>query len=54
MQPDESAIARGLEMAEENQWETIVGKLEGHIADVFAKKEPRARATAGEVTIAAA
>jgi glycosyltransferase involved in cell wall biosynthesis len=54
LQPDESAIARGIQMAEENQWDTLVQKLEGHIADVFAKNKSRARATAGEVTVAAA
>jgi glycosyltransferase involved in cell wall biosynthesis len=54
LQPDEGAIDRGIQMAEENQWDTIVQKLEGHIADVFAKSKSRARATAGEVTFAAA
>jgi glycosyltransferase involved in cell wall biosynthesis len=54
LQPDESAIARGIQMAEENQWETIVQKLEGHIADVFEKKESRAGNTAAQATVAAA
>jgi len=35
LQPDEQALARGIQMAEENQWDTIVEKLEGHIADVL-------------------
>jgi glycosyltransferase involved in cell wall biosynthesis len=47
LQPDENAIARGIQMAEENQWEVIVQKLEGHIADVFTKKESRARSAVG-------
>ena len=39
LEPDEQAIARGIAMAEENQWETIVEKLEGHIADALRVKE---------------
>lgn len=54
LQPDESAIARGIQMADENQWETIVQKLEGHIDDVFGKKESRARSAQAEVTVATA
>jgi glycosyltransferase involved in cell wall biosynthesis len=42
---DKSAIERGLFMAEENQWETIVARLEGHIDDVFEAKQQRARAS---------
>jgi glycosyltransferase involved in cell wall biosynthesis len=51
--PDEGAINRGIRMAEENQWEAIVQKLEEHIADVFENKRKRARAT-GEKAVAAA
>jgi glycosyltransferase involved in cell wall biosynthesis len=36
--PDEEAIQRGIEMANNNQWDAIVAKLEGHIEDVFKKK----------------
>jgi glycosyltransferase involved in cell wall biosynthesis len=53
LEPDESAIARGIRMAEDNQWETIVQKLEGHIADVFAKKKKRARAAADSAAVPA-
>jgi hypothetical protein len=45
LQPDESAVARGIRMAEENQWEMIVENLEGHIRDVFQEKQSRARAS---------
>jgi glycosyltransferase involved in cell wall biosynthesis len=54
LQPDESAITGGIQMAQENQWETIVEKLEGHIADVFQNKEKRARTSEQEVTTAIA
>ena len=54
LQPDEGAIARGIQMAEENQWETIVQKLEGHIEDVLQTKQTRARASVNEVTMATA
>jgi hypothetical protein len=36
--PDEEAIQRGLNMANNNQWDAIVAKLEGHIEDVLRKK----------------
>lgn len=39
--PDEAAIARGIRMAEENQWETIVQKLEGHVQEALRKKEKK-------------
>jgi glycosyltransferase involved in cell wall biosynthesis len=56
LQPDEAAIARGIRMAEENQWETIVGRLEGHIEAALSKKEStvRARGRAGAAAPAAA
>jgi len=54
LQPDENAITRGIQMAEENQWDTLVHRLEGHIEDVFANNKSRARATRSEVTVAAA
>ena len=38
--PDEEAIERGLKMADNNQWEASVAKLEGHIEDVLKKKAP--------------
>ena len=54
LQPDESAIARGIQMAQENQWETIVEKLEGHIEDVLRLQQTRARASQNEVATAIA
>lgn len=33
--PDQKAIERGLKMASENSWESIVNRLEGHIRDVL-------------------
>lgn len=53
LQPDETAIIRGLRMAEENQWETIVQKLEEHIHDVFERKQQRPRDSESQVTTAA-
>jgi len=38
--PDDDTIERGLKMADNNQWETIVARLEGHIEDVLKKKAP--------------
>lgn len=35
--PDGDAVERGLKMASENSWESIVNKLEGHIRDVLVK-----------------
>lgn len=37
-QVDQVAVERGLKMASENTWEAIVGKMEGHINDVFARR----------------
>ena len=58
LQPDEAAIARGIRMAEENQWETIVQKLEGHIEDALGSKtgskRTRSRKTQNRVTVATA
>jgi len=36
--PDQKAIERGLKMASENSWESIVNKLDGHIRDVLVRK----------------
>ena len=36
-QPDQKAIQRGLKMASENSWESIVNKLEEHIRDVLVR-----------------
>ena len=33
-------IEGGLQMAEQNGWDVIVGKLESHIRDVFGRKTP--------------
>ena len=54
LQPDESAITRGIEMAQENQWETIVEKLEGHIEVVLRLQQTRARTSQNEVATAIA
>jgi hypothetical protein len=35
--PDRDAIERGLKMASENSWESIVNKLDGHIRDVLVR-----------------
>jgi hypothetical protein len=35
--PDTEAIERGVEMARANTWESIVEKLENHIADAVTK-----------------
>lgn len=53
LQPDESAVARGIRMAEENQWEMIVQKLEGHIADVFENKRKQERAVTEPLAVGA-
>jgi hypothetical protein len=37
-EPDESAIARGLQMTAENTWEQIVARMEGHIQTALLKK----------------
>lgn len=52
LQPDEAAVERGLAMASENQWETIVQKLEGHIYDVFETKQARLRDAQNEKAVA--
>jgi len=38
-QPDQAAIRRGLALARRNSWESIVRKLEGHIAEVLEAKK---------------
>jgi glycosyltransferase involved in cell wall biosynthesis len=38
LEPDEAAVARGIQMAADNQWDSIVQKLEGHIDDALKKK----------------
>jgi len=35
--PDQETVERGLKMASENSWESIVAKLEGHIRDVLVR-----------------
>jgi glycosyltransferase involved in cell wall biosynthesis len=47
LQPDESAVARGIQMAEENQWEMIVERLEGHIDDALRTVNQKKRAKPG-------
>ncbi|MBC8095908.1 MAG: glycosyltransferase, partial [Akkermansiaceae bacterium] len=37
-QPDQAAVERGLQMAAENTWESIVAKLEDHVAAALLKK----------------
>ena len=41
-QPDTEARERGLQMARENSWDSIVDRLEGHVAEALAKKSQRA------------
>jgi glycosyltransferase involved in cell wall biosynthesis len=36
--PEAEVIERGIEMAAENSWESIIEKMESHIADALAKK----------------
>ena len=36
--PDTGAIERGLRMAQENTWDSIVAKMEGHVNEVLARK----------------
>lgn len=43
--PDEETITRGLKMADSNQWEAIVAKLEGHIEDALKRKQPAQRSS---------
>jgi glycosyltransferase involved in cell wall biosynthesis len=45
-QPDQKAIERGLKMASENSWESIVNKLEQHIRDVLVRNNNEVRAAA--------
>jgi glycosyltransferase involved in cell wall biosynthesis len=52
-EPDESAIKRGIRMVEENQWETIVQKMENHIEDAFRRKQERAGVYGDELSAAA-
>lgn len=37
-QPDAEAIARGLKMARQNSWDSIVAQLEGHLEEVLEHK----------------
>jgi len=37
-QPNQELISRGLKMAQQNTWDAIVAKLEGHIEDVLARE----------------
>ncbi|MDB6005088.1 MAG: glycosyltransferase [Prosthecobacter sp.] len=39
-EPSAEQVARGVEMAKRNSWESIVARMEGHIADVLIKREP--------------
>jgi glycosyltransferase involved in cell wall biosynthesis len=45
-QPDQKAIARGLQMASENSWESIVDKLEEHVRDVLVQNDKEVQAAA--------
>ncbi|HEU4631507.1 MAG TPA: hypothetical protein VFS08_17265, partial [Gemmatimonadaceae bacterium] len=45
-QPDQKAIERGLKMASENSWESIVNKLEQHIRDVLVRNNGEMRTAA--------
>lgn len=37
-EPDQEAISRGLKMAQQNTWDAIVTKMEGHIDDVLVQR----------------
>lgn len=45
-QPNQELISRGLKMAQQNTWDAIVAKLEGHIEDVLAKENAETEAMA--------
>lgn len=45
-QPDQTLISRGLKMANDNTWDAIVAKLEGHIADALTASESEAETLA--------
>jgi glycosyltransferase involved in cell wall biosynthesis len=45
-QPDQKAIERGLAMASENSWESIVSQLEQHIRDVLIRNDNQVLAAA--------
>jgi glycosyltransferase involved in cell wall biosynthesis len=45
-QPDQQAIERGLKMASENSWESIVNKIEQHIRDVLVRNNNEVKAAA--------
>jgi glycosyltransferase involved in cell wall biosynthesis len=53
LQPDDAAIDRGIQMANDNQWESIVQKMEGHIQDAFETKKARLRDARKNVTVSA-
>jgi len=38
-EPNGETIERGLQLAGENSWESIVDRLEGHIQDVITRKQ---------------
>jgi glycosyltransferase involved in cell wall biosynthesis len=47
--PDQSAIQRGVEMAEQNSWDSIVAKLEEHVRHVLKGKAGQGRAESSKV-----
>jgi glycosyltransferase involved in cell wall biosynthesis len=51
LDPDAQAVTRGIQMAEENQWEAIVQKLEGHIDDVLKSRAPAKASAAAVITV---
>lgn len=54
LQPDDAAIERGIRMAEENQWDAIVQKLEKHIEEALQRKQFPKRKSKREITVATA
>jgi glycosyltransferase involved in cell wall biosynthesis len=44
--PDQKAIERGLKMASENSWESIVNNLDQHIRDVLVRNNNEVQAVA--------
>jgi len=45
-QPDQKTIERGLKLASENSWESIVNKLEQHVRDVLVRNNNEVQAAA--------
>ena len=51
--PDENAVQRGLQMANENTWESIVAQLERHVENVIARRQEAIQSNIARVARAA-